>query len=401
MGVLLKFLTEDRLIVDLCTRYWQMDGEGQYVHRTSDLSLPDGLARNRLAAFVSEHCQAYDPDHACPKCGKPFLFPSRTEYQQRKVWRLSQACDECQRGEAARREAERQAAEQTKRSQIQEHYGSFQHGPQVFWDELCFKEAVALLALLRLAASEDLSIVNPVEQADGLFAPTSSMSFELLCLLHNNRRIRVHPASSLNAFTDDVGTFYPFHVAWWPPIGDGSDTSQLVSELESVLRIGPWPEEWHDQSLLFWREIALHECLQYLQVCMAEHSFEFSPGDKTKQVLNSVLQDYSPAQCYVFVWRAVKDAAAYLVSSRVPKQQAANSVVGRIQRMAERAKSECWEIKPYGRDRSAPESEVGHVLYRVALKLGEAGINYVPSPILHGYFDASAADDSERNEYED
>ena len=387
MSVELELLTDDEIIAGLCARYWDTDEDGQYTHRVSDLDLPQGVTRYGLTAFVSAHCNAYDPELVCCECHKPFIFASRSDYQQRKSWRLQQVCDACRRIQADRKVAEEAEAERAKRSQIEDCYGSQQHGVRVYCEDLSFKEAVALLALFRFAASEDLSIIAPLERADGLLAPTSSMSFDLLCLLHDNRRILVHPGSPTNAFTDDVRTFYPFRVAWWPPVGDNEDPGQFLAELENIFRQGTWPDGWHDQSLAFWREVALHECLQYAQVCMAEHGFEFSAGDKTKHVLDSVLEDYSPAQTYVFIYRAVKDAAAYLVSSRVPKKQAANSVIGRVQRMAERAKADGWDIKPYGRDRRAAESCIGHVLYRVALRLGESGITYVPNHLLRDYSD--------------
>jgi hypothetical protein len=63
---------------------------------------------------------------------------------------------------------------------------------------------------------------------------------------------------------------------------------------------------------------------------------------------------------------------------RIPKQQAANSVVGNIQRAADRAQAEGWNVKPYGRDRRCPQSMVSIVLFDAVLKIGERGFNEPP-----------------------
>jgi len=114
---------------------------------------------------------------------------------------------------------------------------------------------------------------------------------------------------------------------------------------------------------------------------MLEYGFNFSPGDKTHHVILGLLESFSPAQIYMFIWRAVKDAAAYFVRAPTNRNRAANSAIGRIQRQAERAIAENWQIKSFRRDRRAPISMVGHVLYRAALRLEDDGIYYIPRPI--------------------
>ena len=383
MDLTLRYLTDDQTIIELCNRYWEMDADGQFAYKVNDLILPAGIHSRTVSAFVAEHCRVCNPEIACPDCGRPHLFASRSEYQQRRSWRFQWQCDDCRQVEADCKHAAQQAAEKARRLQIQQHYGTVRPIPLDPYKELSFKTAVALLALLRIGASEDLSVINPIGEANGLYAPTEELATDLLRLLYRNKCIYVHPSSSPNAFAEDVQTFYLFRVAWVPPVDESHDPRGVLEAIESIFRKRTWPKEWFDEILLFWRELALHECLQYLQVCMVEHGFEFNPGEKTKQVLSGALENYTVAQLYVFIYRAVKDAAAYMVSNRVSKKQAANSTIGRIQRQAERALAEGWEIKPYRRDWRAPESMVGHVLYRVALKVGDSGINYTPSHILH------------------
>jgi len=382
MGLVIDFLTDDEDIVDLCTRYWSLDEQGCFVHRVADLLLPPGAATGRVAAFVAEHCHAYDSDILCQRCGQPcVIVTSRSEYLRRSRWSLPRTCDDCRRSEADREQAARDAAIEEKRSRIREHFDPGEQGTLTAPDELSFEEAIALLALFRLASPEGLGAMSPVQEADGILAPTPELATDLLLLLYRNGHIAVAPESQLSAFTDDGQRFYPLRVTWLPPVDGEGDPAGVMTSLGSVFREGAWPEEWSGEYLPFWRNVARHECLQYMRVCMEEHGFEFTAGDKTKHMLDGVLETYSPAQAYNFIWRAAKDAAAYLLRGNVSRRQAANSIVGSIQRMADRGLTEGWDVKPYRRDRRAPESTVSHVLYRVALRLRGAGIDHVPSAI--------------------
>lgn len=331
MIIELEFVTDDQAIIDICRRYWKVNADGQFIYRVNDVAQLAGIPPRGIIKFIAEHCRVYTSDIKCTDCGKAYSLTSRSDYHQRRSWGTQWQCDECRRLEAEREHAARLAATEAKRLHIHEHYSSIE---------------------------------------------------------------RV-PIDSHAAFADDITTFYLFNVAWLPPIDSAGNTRGLLDEIDSVFRKGTWPKEWFEESVSLWRELALHESIQYLHACMEEHGFEFNPGDKTKQIISGVLESYSVAQTYVFIWRAVKDAAAYYMSDHVSKKQAANSAIGRIQRQAERALAENWEIKPYRRDRRAPESMISHVLYRTVLKLGDSGINYVPNPIVHDHSEYNDKSDTE------
>lgn len=126
--------------------------------------------------------------------------------------------------------------------------------------------------------------------------------------------------------------------------------------------------------------MAFEECLEYLRLSLAEHGFDSQPGEKLSLVLRSVLRHVSIGQTYNFIWRAARDAAAFYVRERRSLAHARNIVPGSIQRMAERAPAEQWIVKRYRRDRRAPESQVSHVLFTMALRLPEGGFHAVPPP---------------------
>jgi len=83
-------------------------------------------------------------------------------------------------------------------------------------------------------------------------------------------------------------------------------------------------------------------------------------------------------QAHNFIWKAARDAAAFYVRKGTSKAHAANIIPGAIQRTADRAIAENWDIKPFNRDFRAPQSMVSEVLFNAALKIGEDGFKKIP-----------------------
>lgn len=234
--------------------------------------------------------------------------------------------------------------------------------------------------MIRFAATEDLKLICPVDQiVDDTLAPTTDMTFALLCSLHDNHIIQVSPNSQLDAFTEDIDRFYPVKVAWLPPVNNHKETQALIYDLEAKLRSVDWPINWIEEAYPFWQELARNECLEYLNLCLQDHGFKFKPGDKTIKVIDMLLEHYCVAQAYALIFSAAKGAAAYYMRGQVSKEQAANSVVVRIQRYLDRSLSEAWDVDHY--NRHTPESIVSQVFYKVALKLDGSGIDYVPDKL--------------------
>jgi len=143
---------------------------------------------------------------------------------------------------------------------------------------------------------------------------------------------------------------------------------------ELLARInGDWPEEWYDEALELWNEIALAECTEYLLFSLNEHHFEFNPGEKTNQYLQSALQNYSTGQVVNIIWRAVRDAGAYYQRGNISSKHAANVAVSSIQRYTDRAVAEGWDLKPYRRSYNYPQTVLSEVFYNTTTKIGIEG----------------------------
>ncbi len=287
-------------------------------------------------------------------------------------------------------------------------------------EELGLRHAVALAALARVGLSEDLCRIRPVRSPEDRFGPTPELEMDLLVELHERGAIMVAPEAPLAAFdfgTDPetgeayVASWRPREVDWSAKFADvpgvrdaahhldaggltpeerrrrDSELGRLyVAELEDALDAsGPWPPLWavmweEDDWRGLWKEISLNECLAYLRLVLGEHGLPFRAGDKTHLVLGEVLERFSVAQVWGMIWRAGRDAAAFYMRRNPSREHAANTVVGSIQRQAERALGEGWDLKPFRRDRRLPRSALSEVFFAKALRAGDAGFDRVVPP---------------------
>lgn len=90
-----------------------------------------------------------------------------------------------------------------------------------------------------------------------------------------------------------------------------------------------------------------------------------------QKIIQKLLALFSIGQIHNLVWRAARDAGARIRREPIAPQHAANSAIGAIERMGERAQVEGWILKPYRRDRRFQESTLSHLLFRVMFGLDE------------------------------
>jgi hypothetical protein len=194
--------------------------------------------------------------------------------------------------------------------------------------------------------------------------------------------IAPHPGSSLDAFgweAEEPTRFLLDKVYWLVPNeGIAQQLDYLETRLEQACMDTRCAPEIHD----LWLEIGIEEVLEYLDCALRDHRLDFTPGDKTRLVITSALEWFSVGQIFTFVWRAAKDAAAYYARGNVDKRRAANTVVGSIQRQAERAHAEGWPVRQAWRDRRCPQSELSRLFSTRLLSSEDATLKMRPQPLL-------------------
>ena len=389
-------LTNDEIIAEICRKYWNWsqvleDFEGTVSSIASEYGLKSSYQVNQV---VSSNSRAYATEIVCSICGKPYTFSSRSDFKQ-SHFHTNWICEECrediQRQEAAKH-AKRQEIEQLEQEnrhkrqrEIIQHQHSLQNRVSINVREIGLKDAVYLLSMIRAAISEDFELLYPIGIIESKLAPTDTLQYDIVRYLYKNRLILIHPNSHPKAFDfngNTIESFYLDRVLWTIPYSTHEDsTISLIKDLENIFHKMDWPEKWHSEQIEIWKDIGLHESLEFLHICLAEHELPFKPGEKTRFVISQVLENFSVAQAYNFIWRAAKDAAAFYVRNKTTKQHAANTVVGAIQHASERALAQGWDVKAYGRSYSCPQSILSQVYFNAVLQIGDDGFNRKPFEI--------------------
>lgn len=130
--------------------------------------------------------------------------------------------------------------------------------------------------------------------------------------------------------------------------------------------------------LNLWKEIAIGECITYLQYRLDKVGFPFSPGEKTHFVFQQLLDYFSVAQIYYIIWCKVNDASRWYLEGGVIKQRAANSVIGACLNYGQNAIFYERDLPQYRRPSDCPRSILTQYFYDNILRLGPDADNVRP-----------------------
>ena len=313
------------------------------------------LVRERLSKTASawRHDKS---DMYCPIC-------SHQPYAR------SCKCDNCI-------EKERIIAEQ-KRQQIKDEY-SLKRTP-VDFSTLSFEQKVFSGALCRALCEENLYEIKAYIGSNTILAPTDDLCSQMYKTLANNGIIAVSPTSPLEAFVVDKdfpNKYYIYKVAYYLNLVFPPNKQILFDE---ILNPTYYSSEHENEALRLWIQIAVGECLEYLDYQLQKVGFEFNPGEKTYKTFGILLNDFSVSQIYGIIWRAVADASKFYLEGNISKKHAANSVIGACERYAERAKMNGWRLSEYNRIKELPQSELSAFFFNRVLRIGDIGFKTPPS----------------------
>ncbi len=384
--------------IEICSEYWELNNNGEFLHQVSAIGEKYGLSSYEVVQIAKEDCQAFSCVYSCANCNSPYQYESRKDYLSKiKYWKNNWICRNClskkqldiEKKEKAIKE--QKIADQEKIENILSNKFIYQQdNVPLSIDTLDIRSAVLLLSLIRYSANEELTYINEfsVNSVDR-FSPDSDDDLDFLMELYNKGYIAIAPFSNPAALileSDGKLSFYPKSVKWLLPFQKEQSFNEIVSRLEIKLsskgcfsdytEIGSYDsvkfEQGYNEALEFCKDISLRECLAYLKYTMSKYSLHFVPGEKTKLVLIKVLENYSVSQAYSLIWSAVSNTAAfYMRTPGVNKSQAANSVVGAIERNFERAYAENWTVKSYKRNFDLPQSMISRVVFNVIFDIND------------------------------
>lgn len=393
----LKYLTSDPVLMEIGRKYWAFDPDTEkFIFPTVEAATFFHTTNQSVFGHLAEVCTAFEDSWICSRCNQPrFTFSSRSDYLEQRRIRTrypvesnNYYCDSCKvelvkiKQQA---EADREAQDNRLRQSILD--GLRDKASVVSIDDLSLIEATFLAAYGRAGLTENQSVLmslNYVGEQKIRLAPIAEMEIEFVKQLFHKQVLQIHSVNTLDIFSEVTNqnewSFNITRTNWFYPksVKMPDRPSSLFQELEQSFLRSDWSLNWRNEIFTTWKKMALWECLEYLDFTLSEHRLELNPGLKTLDMFNQLLEWYSVSQIYTFIWRASKDAAAFYLRERVTKQHAANTVVGNIQRMAEKAEAEGWDVKGYQRNFRLPQSLMSEVLYNVVLKIGSAGFETKP-----------------------
>lgn len=250
----------------------------------------------------------------------------------------------------------------------------------VDFDELTFIQKVYLGALLRGGIYEDYSCIKSIISLTTPLAPTYKFVEDIISELTKKSIIVIHPNTDIDCFSDidienDHFCYQVYKVLWY--LNVKSSHLERIPLIDSI--INPDFEFDKDEALKLWRNIALNECTEYLIYNIRRvFNIEFSVGEKTISVINDLLKYYSVSQIYYIIYNSTSKALRYKEEYNVSKNHAANTIIGNMQSLGERALNKGWVLEKYSRNRDCPQSLISKFFFERILRIDEGGFNLKP-----------------------
>lgn len=247
------------------------------------------------------------------------------------------------------------------------------------------KDAIYLLSLSRHSLDERFEFVEPFSGTRPLLAPTYDFRNDIAKHLYGKGYVSISSDSPTDAFVFDdeitrTNAYYPTKVKWcFLPEVEIEKKKKFLANLEHRVREGDWEDEWNGSRILFWHELAKHECLEYFDFLLRQRHYEVENfGEKTHATFENLLNSFSAAQIFNLTWQSVRDTTDYIVKEKLPKYHGKNLFIGAVQRKADKALAEGWDVRGSRRDFNCPQTVVSSTFFDLFLGIGQRGFEAVP-----------------------
>lgn len=283
------------------------------------------------------------------------------------------------------RRQEKIEAERERREKIREKY-SIDDREAIEYSELNFFHKLVLLTLFRMQTDEDFEYILSLDDPSRVesLCPTDQMDLECLKELFSCGAIIIDPESRVEAFVEDedFNSFYLSRIRWIPNVTlDGlerADLNEIYKEIYNEIKSGI-QAQWEKEIFKTLFRIAREEVLKYVHVRADELNVDFTAENKTREVVNQLLQNFSVSEIYYFVKKSVENAHIYYSKGYANnKKHAANTIPNKILSLGERALSEGWNTYKYSRDSRAPRSYISMIFYDFFLQDEDSGFSKAP-----------------------
>lgn len=377
MSIVLIIHCDDETVAKICREYWNCRDDGTFHKTVSAVALDYGITQAEISKIVKHSSTAYSKHSLCNQCKTPRIIENRSALKSATSdcrW----ICEKCKRENI-------KAENNTKQEAVDAAYLKAVQAP-VDINHLPTRASILLMAIMKHGESENLDEIGEyISNKTELLSPNKEYDLSIIKELYRDGIIAVSPNSNMaaiNLIGNGKFSFYIDQVKWCIPLADSTPMSEFYSTLEARITSKYLLENDYESVATLCQEICKIECLNYLELALAEHQLGFNPGEKTNRVISNALQHFSVSQIYCFIWRAAKDAAAFYARNRTSRDHAAKTIVSNIERQFERALAGNWNAPSYRRNYVYPQSVLSRVMFNALLGTDDAGFHQKLSEIL-------------------
>lgn len=378
-GLHIEYLDADDDTRALCLRYWRLDVDsGRFAETVARIYRDVGISQTELTAMVRRHSRAWSTVMKCSRCAEPLLFATRTDFISRTEGRPFR-CDACQA-------SEQEQLAIAKRLRIVQAFENAMAEARPL-SALTPRQCLYLLALMKYAGSEDLSHIRPYFQVrQERLTPQRDMDRDLINELWRAGVIAVDPTSDPAAIELDSqqNARVHFNEVRWLPTVLGLAGPALYDRLEQQVLHPDFLLLGAQELRACCDELALLECLAFLEMALEEYRLGYRAGDKTRAMIVTALQTFTVAQVCNVLYRAARDAAAFYQRGGVSRDHAAKTVVGSFERLMEKTTANEWIVTPFRRNFNLPQSVLSRLLYNRLLGTDDGGFSHSTEALLAG-----------------
>jgi hypothetical protein len=372
-----KVLSKEEDVKEICLKYWALDSIKEFIYKVPDICTDSHLSSYELTRVIKNSTMVTSEMIACIKCGDLLPFKTRSAYLNllRAVELKSGKeciCSSCQR--KLDEEADWKTFYKVKEALKEENYIPFK------LEELSLSSLAFLKALFDHSASESLSCIKPIKDNSIDRLAPNRMVCTMVNQLINENIISINQEFDYGYFSSkekielecsDIFSI-EFLVNFDRKVFD--QTSFYLSLSESLY------ERLSDKSAITYfcrlSHMLMHEeILEFMNLMLERYRMPFVPGEKTRLVLNDLLENHSLSEIMYFIWKSVNSAAAYSRVEGISISQAANSIVGEIQQNRDNFVKRGWSFPEFTRHYKMPESILGRVVYGPVFGQVDAGFD--------------------------
>lgn len=128
-----------------------------------------------------------------------------------------------------------------------------------------------------------------------------------------------------------------------------------------------------------WKQIGYHELMQFLYYQVDQYQLNIDYiGDKIKDMVKILLDDFSVAESYSIIYSSVKGVAAYKQKENISNKHAVNTIYTYLYNQSNKIKIGEWQKFAYKRNFDLPQTIISKQFFDVCLGIGDKGFSLQP-----------------------